>query len=56
MPRKYQRKIASYKKFDKKADFRAIASFGGGTKRMETAFKRANRLSKPKPKRKKTKK
>ena len=53
MPRKYQRKVSSYKKFGKKADFRALASFGGGSKKLNVAFKRALRLSKPKTKRKK---
>ena len=53
MPRKYQRKIKSYKRFAEIADFRATATMGGGSKRMNAAFNRANRLSKPKPKRRK---
>lgn len=60
MGRKYQRKVASYEKFRRKANTRALYFFGRQTPiakndKVHIAQLRASRLSKPKPKRKKKK-
>lgn len=57
--RRYQRKAGSYKKFEKRASSLQwdsfYQSFGGGrsTPKIKTRIARVERLSKPKPKRKK---